>query len=197
MFYPYDPLDGVKCSTNPRGSFISEWKVFAICVKFLRNYCCWCHWFVYTLDACVTGTAVTWWWQLKSRQGISLSYCVIYPIANCGFDVRQHGSHLPHSNAPPCVVRVTVRVARKGRRVRVIAKTGNDLDLFRENAPGVATRECATRALRDKNPRRHLVSGRHHFDLSLYKLTGLNWTTKTCQFGHFWSIRPSRTRTMT
>lgn len=60
------------------------------------------------------------------------------------------------------VLRVTVRWAGKGRQVRMMAKTGNDLDLFRENAHGVAARECVTRAPRGKNPRRHLVSSRHH-----------------------------------
>lgn len=51
-----------------------------------------------------------------------------------------------------CALQVTVRGAGKGRQVRMMAKTGNDLDLFRENAPGVAARECVTRAPRDKNP---------------------------------------------
>lgn len=56
------------------------------------------------------------------------------------------------------VVRLTVTGAEKGRRVRMMAKTGNDLELFRENAPSVSARECVTRALGDKNTRRHLVS---------------------------------------
>lgn len=142
MFYPYDPLDGVKCSTNPRGQ-LYFWlecfgylcKAFAELLLFMSLTC------VYSRCLCDRDvlTAVTWWWQWKPRQGISLRDCVIYSIANCGFDNRQHGSHLPHSNAPPCVVRVTARVAGKGRRVCISATTGNDLDLFRENAPSVAS----------------------------------------------------------
>lgn len=125
-----------------RGAALFLTGVFlAICVKLLRNYCCSCHWLHYSRCLCDRDvlTAVTWWWQWKSRQGISLRDCVIYSRANCGFDKSQHGSHLPHSNAPPCVVWVTARVAGKGRRVCMRAKTGNDLDLFRENAPSVAS----------------------------------------------------------
>lgn len=67
------------------------------------------------------------------------------------------------------MLRFTVGVAGKGRQVRMMAKTGNDLDLLRENAPSIAARKCVTRALGDKNPRRHLVSIRHHFDLNVYE----------------------------
>lgn len=95
-------------------------------------------------------------------------------MANCGFDAER----MPHYHTQICYVSDAGQrsVAEKGRVVRMMRK--QEMIFFHENALGAATQECATRALRERNPRRHLVSGRHHFVISACELSALICPTR-------------------
>lgn len=80
---------------------------------------------------------------------------------------------LPHTNVT--VYAGQRSVAEKGRAVRIRKQ---EMIFFHENALGAATQECATRALRERNPWRHLVSGRHRFVISVCELRALIWPTR-------------------
>lgn len=76
-------------------------------------------------------------------------------------------------------------VAEKGRAVRMIRK--QEMIFFHENALGAATQECATRALRERNPWRHLVSGRHRFVIFSVRDESINLADATRQCFLSWS----------
>lgn len=93
-------------------------------------------------------------------------------VANCGFDAERRSHY--HTQKNVTVWDAGQRSAvDKGRAARTIRK--QEMIFFHENALGAATQECATRALRERNPWRHLVSGRRRFVVSVCELRALVW----------------------
>lgn len=136
--------------------YLSDW--------FMETFGCSCDWDTFIAVA-FQHYGHDWGFPEQGLRQISMS--------NCGFDAERRS----HYHTQICY-RVGCRSALGGRE-----RTCGSLKENRKWSCSTRTRsapppECATRALRERDPWRHLVSGRHRFVISVFELRALIWPTR-------------------